>query len=127
MKTENKKPGMRYMYLVCLLLCALPTGAQGLGYIPKLSDPGGNASPCLVSSQTFPSEQHLSESLFSFYYQTSPVTGNDLNGKDKNLMFEEPEGGGIPLGTPVKEAIPFLILLVIVYGFISRFKTHPSN
>jgi hypothetical protein len=111
MKTKNKKPGMRYLYLACLLLCALPAGAQGLGYVPKIYP---------VTSQALPSEQQLAEKLAAFYPQTSLLWENSLYGKDRNLLFEAPEGGGIPLGTPVKEAMLFLATLVMLYGIIIR-------
>jgi hypothetical protein len=74
-----------------------------------------------------PSEQQLAEKSAAFYPQTSLLWGNSLNGTDRNLLFEAPEDGGIPLGTPVKEAMLFLATLVMLYGIIVRILLERKN
>jgi hypothetical protein len=127
MKIENGNPQMRHFCLICLLLCIIPLGAQLPESPLKMPGSKGQAFPHLTASQALPSEQQLAETTASLYPQ-SIQTENGLNEQNKNLLFDTPEDGGIPLGTPVRNASPFLAFLIILYGIIFRIKdSNPSK
>jgi hypothetical protein len=67
------------------------------------------------------------DGLPSAAYLSSAFPGTGIATFERELLFEAPEGGGIPLGTPVREGSLFLILLVVLYGIINRQRNSPKQ
>jgi hypothetical protein len=132
MKIENGNPQMRHFCLICLLLCLIPLGAQSPESLLKMPGSKGQAFPLFMATQALPSEQRLAEtavSLASFPSAESLSGDGIIAESDRNLLYvPPPDTGGGPLGTPVRDATPFLAALVILYGIIFRIRnSNPKN
>jgi hypothetical protein len=127
MKTKTKKSRTRLLCLSCLLCCAFTVKMQ-----PPMFPPfENNKAIPFVARQMFltesPSDILPSSAYLASAFPDTGSVGKNITNSEKSLLFEAPEGGGIPLGTPVKGAMLFLICLVVLYGIVNRQKQHPNN
>jgi hypothetical protein len=125
MKTKKIPPGTKYLSLICLLLCVFNLKAQLLRDTSVDTPFGRSGLIPLFGSRWFLSESP-DNGLPSSVYLASAFPGTGIATSEREMLFEAPEGGGIPLGTPVREAVVCLILLVVLYGIINRQRNSPK-
>jgi hypothetical protein len=131
-KTSKKKCEIRLLGLGCLLLIAILSYAKPGEYAPTIighekNDPShsilsGN-QPLANRSNLIDNHSAILEPLFV----NNADAMTTIVSSEKDLLFEAPEGGGIPLGTPVREANLFLALAAIAYGIVCRCKNRPTQ
>jgi hypothetical protein len=132
MKTNKKKPAMRSVCLGCLLSVVILSHAKSSGLALTIFGQEKNNPSLFTTNSSILSGNQLLVNRSNIVDNHSAileplvVNGADpiatIVNSEKDLLFEAPEGGGIPLGTPIRDAGLFLALAGIAYGIVGRYK-----